>query len=56
MKLRPGDPAKGLSIPKESDFEGQQDFITELPQDWENRLSEGTNKTLWVRGPRRKEK
>ena len=34
MKLRPGDPTKGISIPKDSDFEGQQDFITELPQDW----------------------
>ena len=31
---QPGDPTKGLGIPKESDFEGQQDLITRLPQDW----------------------
>ena len=31
------------------------DVITELTQDWGNRLSEGTNKTLCVPGPRRKE-
>ena len=29
-----GDPAKGLGIPRESDFEGQQDLITRLPQVW----------------------
>ena len=26
--------SKGLGIPRQSDFEGQQDLITELPQDW----------------------
>ena len=31
---QPGDSAKGLGIPRESDSEGQQDLITELPQDW----------------------
>ena len=36
---------------KESDFEGQQDLITDLPQDWGNRLLEGTNKTLGTPGP-----
>ena len=32
---QPGDldPTKGLGIPRESDFEGQQDLITRLPQD-----------------------
>ena len=34
--LQPGDPEKGLSIPRESDFEGQEDLITELTQDWGN--------------------
>ena len=29
---KPGDPAKGLRTPKEFDFEGQWDLITELPQ------------------------
>ena len=33
------DPGKGLRIPRESDFEGQKDLITELPQDWGNRDS-----------------
>ena len=50
---QPGDLAKGLRTPRE--FEGQWDLITELPQDWENRLFEGTNKTLCAPGPRRKE-
>ena len=35
---QPGDPAKGLKIPRESDFGDQWDLITELPQDWENTL------------------
>ena len=34
-----GDPAKGLGIPRESDYEGQQDLITEFSQDWGNRDS-----------------
>ena len=50
---QPGDLAKGLRTPRE--FEGQWDLITELPQDWGNRLLEGTNKTLCTPGPRRKE-
>ena len=29
--FKPGDPTKELSIPREFDFEGQQDLITELP-------------------------
>ena len=42
---QPGDPAKGLEIPRESDFGGQRALITELPQDLGNqRLLEGTNK------------
>ena len=32
-----GDPEKWLGIPRESDFEGQWDLITGLPQDWENK-------------------
>ena len=46
---------KGTEMPREFDFGGQWDLITELTQDWGNRLSEGTNKTLCVPGPRRKE-
>ena len=30
-------------------------MLTELPQDWENRLLEGTDKTLGTPGARRKE-
>ena len=30
----PGDLTNGLGIPRESDFEGQRDLITRLPQDW----------------------
>ena len=30
-------------------------MITELTQDWGNRLLEGTNKTLHTPGPRRKD-
>ena len=52
---QPEDLAKGLRTPREFDFEGQWDLITELPQDWGNRLLEGTNKTLCAPGPRRKE-
>ena len=36
--------AKGLRTPREFDFEGQWDLTAELPQDWENRLFEGTKK------------
>ena len=41
--------------PREFDFEGQWDLITECLQDWGNRLLEGTNQTLCTPGPRRKE-
>ena len=51
---QPGDLAKGLRTPREFDFRGQWDLITELIQDWGNRLLEGTNKTLCTPGPRRK--
>ena len=37
--------SKGTETPREFDFEGQWDLTTELPQDWGNRLLEGTNKT-----------
>ena len=47
--------AKGLRIPKEFDFGGQWDLITELKQDWGNRVLEGTNKTFCAPGARRKE-
>ena len=53
--LQPGDPAKGLRTPREFDVAGQWDLITEFPQDWENRLVEGTNKTLCTPGAKRKE-
>ena len=55
MFPQPGDPAKGLRTPREFDFEDQWDLIIELPQNWGNRLLEGTNKTLCTLGPRRKE-
>ena len=31
---QPGDPAERLGIPRESDFEGQWDLVTEFSQDW----------------------
>ena len=52
---QPGDLARELRTPKEFDCRGQWDLITELTQDWGNRLLEGTNKTLGAPGPGRKE-
>ena len=46
---------KGTENSREFDFVGQGDLITELPQDWGNKLLEGTNKTLCTPGPRKKE-
>ena len=46
-----GDPTKGLRFPRECGFEGQLDLITELPEDWGNRLFKGTNKTLSHQDP-----
>ena len=46
---------KGNENPREINFGGQWDLITELPQDWGNWLLEGTNKTLCTPGPQRKE-
>ena len=43
--FQPEDLVKGLRTPKDFDLGGQWDLITELPQDWGNRLLEGTNKT-----------
>ena len=37
---------KGLRTPREFDFGGQWDLITELPQEWGNRLLEERNKTF----------
>ena len=34
MGSQPGDLAKELRIPREFDFGGQWNLITELPQDW----------------------
>ena len=45
------DPAKGLRIRRESDFEGQQDLITELLQNWGNRLLEGTTRPCAYQAP-----
>ena len=45
---------KGRRTPREFYFEVQWDLITELPQDWGNRLSEGTNKTMCTPGLRGK--
>ena len=52
---QPRDLASGLRTPREFDFGGQWDLITQIPQDWGNRPFEGTNKTLCTPGPRRKE-
>jgi len=46
--------AKGLRTPRAFDFEGQWDFVIELPQNCGNRLLEHTNKMLCAPGPRRK--
>ena len=66
--FQPGDLGKGLRTPREFDFGGQWDLITELAhfggqwdlitelaQDWGNRFSQGTIKTLCASGPSRKE-
>ena len=52
---QPGHPARGLRTPREFDFGGQWNLITELPKDWGNRFLEGTDKALCAPGPRRKE-
>ena len=44
-----GDPAKRLRTLREFDFGGRWDLIIELPQDWGNRLLEGTNKPVGTR-------
>ena len=44
-----GDPAKELRTPREFDFEGQWDLITELLQNWGNGLLEGTTKPVSLR-------
>ena len=51
------DLAKELGIPRESDFEDEQDLITGLPQDWgkQTAILEGRNKTLCAPRPRGKE-
>ena len=51
---QPGDPENRLRVPKEFDVEGQWDVITELPQDWGNRLL-APKKNVYVPRPRRKE-
>ena len=52
---KPGNLAKGLRTPREFDFGGQWELITEVTQDWGNTVLEGTNKTLCAPGRRRKE-
>ena len=52
---QPGKLAKGLRTSREFDFGGQWDLITELTQDGGNSNLEGTNKTSFTPGPRRKE-
>ena len=39
---------------REPDFGSQQDLITELPQDWGNRLLQGTERAFCAPGPRRR--
>ena len=46
---------KGIENPQGFDFGDKWDLITELAQDWGNRLLEDTNKTLCTPGPRRME-
>ena len=46
---------KGTENPQEFEFGDHWDLITELTQDWGNRLFVGTNKTLCAPGSRRKE-
>ena len=50
------DPAKGLGIPRGSNFEGQWDLIAGLPHDQgkETPLLEGTQEILCTPGPRGK--
>ena len=53
---QPGDPENRLRAPKEFDVEGQWDLITELPQDWGNRLlaskkKKKKQKTCMYQGP-----
>ena len=45
---QPGDLAKSLRTPREFDFGGQWDLITELTQDWGNRLLESTNTFICI--------
>ena len=54
---QPGDPTKGLGIPREYDIESQWDLIIRLPQGWGKQISvlEGTNKTLCAPGLKGKE-
>ena len=47
-----GDPPKGLRTPREFNFGSQWDLITDIPQEWENRFLEGTNKSLSTPGSR----
>ena len=51
---QPGD-LKGTENPQRIWLWRPGDLITQLTQDWGNRLLEGTNKTLCAPGPRRKE-
>ena len=46
---QPGDPENRLRVPKEFDVEGQWDVITELPQDWGNRLLAPKKKRVCTR-------
>ena len=43
-----GELAKRQRTPSKFDYGGHWDLIIELPQDWRNRLLEGTNKTLYT--------
>ena len=43
---------KGMGIPRECNFEGHWDLITEFPQDWENRDS--WRAPLCTPGPRKR--
>ena len=41
-----GNPAQRVGIPRESGFEGQQDLIAELPQEWEKQTLGGHKQNL----------
>ena len=48
---QPGNPAKGLGIPRESDFKDQWDLITGLSRDWEKQTRKAPTKSCMHQDP-----